>query len=129
MTKDKADLAAWEQLVGKDLRGGSAEDLIWESPEGVRVKPLYTAEDLENLEFTNSLPGVHPFLRGPRASMYAGRPWTLRQYAGYSTAEESNAFYRRNLAAGQAGLSIALALAGLVLSELAARRVRALTGS
>jgi methylmalonyl-CoA mutase len=111
MTKDKADLAAWEELVAKELKGRKAEELVWEAPEGLRVKPLYTAEDLEDLESTNTLPGLHPFLRGPRASMYANRPWTIRQYAGFSTAEESNAFYRRNLAAGQQGLSVAFDLA------------------
>jgi len=110
MTKNKADLEAWEQQVGKDLKGRSPDDLIWEAPEGVQVKPLYTAEDLERIEFTNTLPGLAPFLRGPRATMYANRPWTIRQYAGFSTAEESNAFYRRNLAAGQQGLSVAFDL-------------------
>ena len=79
--------------------------------EGIPVKPLYTAEDLEGLEAADSLPGLFPFLRGPKATMYAGRPWTIRQYAGFSTAEDSNAFYRRNLAAGQMGLSVAFDLA------------------
>jgi len=106
-----ADLAAWRELARKDLRGGDPDDLSWMSPDGLRVKPLYTAADLEDLEFTDSLPGMAPFLRGPRATMYANRPWTIRQYAGYSTAEESNAFYRRNLAAGQKGLSVAFDLA------------------
>jgi len=111
MKDEKADLAGWAKLAAKDLRGGSLDSLVWESPEGLPVKPLYTAEDLEELEFTNTIPGLPPFLRGPRATMYANRPWTIRQYAGFSTAEESNAFYRRNLAAGQQGLSVAFDLA------------------
>ena len=111
MKHDKADLESWRKLAGKDLRGGNPDELVWESPEGLRVKPLYTAEDLEKLESTNTVPGLAPYLRGPRATMYANRPWTIRQYAGFSTAEESNAFYRRNLAAGQQGLSVAFDLA------------------
>ena len=109
--KKRADLERWKQLASQELRGESAQDLTWTTPEGLRVKPLYTAADLEALEWTDSLPGAAPFLRGPRATMYANRPWTIRQYAGYSTAEESNAFYRRNLAAGQKGLSVAFDLA------------------
>ena len=105
------DLAAWAALVEHETRGRTPNGLVWRTPEGIDVKPLYTAADLEGLEHLDSLPGFAPFVRGPRASMYAGRPWTLRQYAGYSTAEESNAFYRRNLEAGQAGLSIAFDLA------------------
>ena len=104
-------LEAWAALVEKETRGHAPRDLAWRTPEGIEVKPLYTAKDLEGLEHLESLPGFAPFVRGPRASMYAGRPWTLRQYAGYSTAEESNAFYRRNLEAGQTGLSIAFDLA------------------
>ena len=112
MTSDlKRDLEAWTALVESETRGRSPADLAWRTPEGIDVKPLYTAADLEGLEHLDSLPGFAPFVRGPRASMYAGRPWTLRQYAGYSTAEESNAFYRRNLEAGQTGLSIAFDLA------------------
>ena len=112
MTNDlKRDLEAWTALVEKETRGRSPADLAWRTPEGIDVKPLYTAEDLEGLGHLDSLPGFAPFVRGPRATMYAGRPWTLRQYAGYSTAEESNAFYRRNLEAGQTGLSIAFDLA------------------
>ena len=112
MTSDlKPDLNAWAALVEKESRGRTPADLAWRTPEGIDVKPLYTAEDLEGLEHLDFLPGFAPFVRGPRASMYAGRPWTLRQYAGYSTAEESNAFYRRNLEAGQTGLSIAFDLA------------------
>ncbi|WP_420346436.1 methylmalonyl-CoA mutase [Pelagibius sp.] len=104
-------LADWQALAAKELKGAEAESLSWETPEGIAVKPLYTAEDLEGLETVGSLPGFAPFTRGPRATMYAGRPWTLRQYAGFSTAEASNAFYRANLAAGQKGLSVAFDLA------------------
>ena len=112
MTSDvEPGLEAWTALVEKETRGRAPRDLAWRTPEGIEVKPLYTAKDLEGLEHLESLPGFAPFVRGPRASMYAGRPWTLRQYAGYSTAEESNAFYRRNLEAGQTGLSIAFDLA------------------
>jgi methylmalonyl-CoA mutase len=102
---------AWRELAEKELRGRAPEDLVVRTPEGIDVGPLYTAEDLEGLEAVGSLPGMAPFLRGVRATMYANRPWTIRQYAGYSTAEESNAFYRRNLAAGQMGLSVAFDLA------------------
>ena len=112
MTADlEPDLQAWSALVEKETRGHAPDALTWRTPEGIDVKPLYTAADLEGLEHLDSMPGFPPFVRGPRASMYAGRPWTLRQYAGYSTAEESNAFYRKNLAAGQTGLSIAFDLA------------------
>ena len=104
-------LEAWEALVEQETRGRPPGDLAWRTPEGIDVKPLYTAKDLEGLSHLDSLPGFAPFVRGPRATMYAGRPWTLRQYAGFSTAEESNAFYRRNLEAGQTGLSIAFDLA------------------
>jgi methylmalonyl-CoA mutase len=109
--KQRADLERWKELASQELRGESVDDLAWTTPEGLPVKPLYTAADLEALEWTDTLPGDAPFLRGPRATMYANRPWTIRQYAGYSTAEESNAFYRRNLAAGQKGLSVAFDLA------------------
>ncbi len=109
--KRAADIEVWRKLAAKDLRGGDPEGLDWETPEGLVIKPLYTAADLESLECTDTLPGVAPFVRGPRATMYANRPWTIRQYAGYSTAEESNAFYRRNLAMGQKGLSVAFDLA------------------
>jgi methylmalonyl-CoA mutase len=104
------DLAAWRKLAEKELKG-DPDRLIWETPEGLPVQPLYTAADLEGLEAVDSLPGFAPFLRGVRATMYANRPWTIRQYAGFSTAEESNAFYRANLAAGQTGLSVAFDLA------------------
>ncbi len=107
----RRDLEAWRERARSELRGGDPDQLVWETPEGLRVKSLYTAADLEDLEFTDTLPGLPPYLRGPNATMYANRPWTIRQYAGYSTAEESNAFYRRNLAAGQKGLSVAFDLA------------------
>jgi methylmalonyl-CoA mutase len=101
----------WRKLASGELRGGDADALTWVTPEGIAVKPLYTAADLEALETVGGLPGFEPFVRGPRATMYANRPWTIRQYAGFSTAEESNAFYRQNLAAGQMGLSVAFDLA------------------
>jgi methylmalonyl-CoA mutase len=97
------DLQKWKDLATKQLRGKALEDLAWDTPEGIRVNPLYTAEDLEGMPHVNTLPGFAPYVRGPMATMYAGRPWTIRQYAGFSTAKESNAFYRRNLAAGQKG--------------------------
>jgi methylmalonyl-CoA mutase len=106
----------WRELARKDLKGADPESLAWPTPEGIDVKPLYTAADLDAASFgdegfADSLPGFAPFVRGVRATMYANRPWTIRQYAGFSTAEESNAFYRRNLAAGQMGLSVAFDLA------------------
>ena len=104
-------LSEWKELASKELRGKSVDELVWTSPEGLPIRALYTARDLEAFEHTDTLPGLFPFLRGPRATMYANRPWTLRQYAGFSTAEESNAFYRANLAAGQQGLSVAFDLA------------------
>lgn len=103
--------ADWEKLAAKELRDRPLSSLDWMTPEGIPVKPLYTAADLENLESVGSIPGFPPFTRGPKATMYAGRPWTVRQYAGFSTAEESNKFYRANLAAGQMGLSVAFDLA------------------
>ncbi len=109
--KAGADLARWRELAAEDLRGGDPESLERTTPDGLRLKPLYTAADLEGLEHVDTLPGAFPFVRGPRATMYANRAWTLRQYAGFSTAEESNAFYRANLAAGQQGLSVAFDLA------------------
>jgi methylmalonyl-CoA mutase len=102
---DEPTFADWEKLAAKEVKG---KDLTWQTPEGIAVKPLYTAADVA---VDPGLPGYAPFTRGVRASMYAGRPWTIRQYAGFSTAEESNAFYRRNLAAGQKGLSVAFDLA------------------
>ena len=107
----KKSLSDWDALASKDLKGASPETLTWETPEGIQVKPLYTAADLEGLEHLDSMPGFPPFTRGPRATMYAAKPWTVRQYAGFSTAEESNAFYRKNLAAGQQGISVAFDLA------------------
>ena len=107
----QSDIKKWKELATKELRGKPPESLGWETPEGIAVKPLYTAEDLAGMEHLNSLPGFGPYVRGPRATMYAGRPWTIRQYAGFSTAKESNAFYRRCLAAGQKGLSVAFDLA------------------
>jgi methylmalonyl-CoA mutase len=101
---------AWRKLAEAELKG-EAEQLLWRTPEGIDVKPLYTAADIKGLEHVDSLPGLEPFVRGVRATMYANRPWTIRQYAGFSTAEESNAFYRKALAQGQAGLSIAFDLA------------------
>jgi methylmalonyl-CoA mutase len=101
----------WEELAAKELRGTDPGSLVWATPEGIPVKPLFTAADLEGLEAADGLPGFEPFLRGPRATMYANRPWTIRQYAGFSTAEETNAFYHQNLAAGQMGLSVAFDLA------------------
>jgi len=100
----------WQELASKELKGDPSS-LTWVTPEGIRVKPLYTADDLEGLEAVGTLPGFEPFARGVRATMYSNRPWTIRQYAGFSTAEESNAFYRANLAAGQMGLSVAFDLA------------------
>jgi len=107
---DDPTLADWEALASKDLKGRSPHDLTRTRPEGIDVKPLYTSADITDLE-TDTLPGFEPFTRGVRATMYANRPWTIRQYAGFSTAEESNAFYRRNLAAGQQGVSVAFDLA------------------
>ncbi|WP_228244057.1 methylmalonyl-CoA mutase [Porphyrobacter sp. GA68] len=103
---EKPTSSDWQSAAAKEVKG---RDLIWHTPEGIAVKPLYTADDTANLD--PGLPGFAPFTRGPYASMYTGRPWTIRQYAGFSTAEESNAFYRRNLAAGQKGLSVAFDLA------------------
>ena len=100
----------WRDLAAKEVKG-DPDSLVRMTPEGIPVKPLYTAADLEGLEAIGTLPGIDPFVRGPRATMYANRPWTIRQYAGFSTAEESNAFYRQNLAAGQTALSVAFDLA------------------
>jgi len=111
MTRGRKSIEDWMELATKDLKGRSPDELRWMTPEGISVKPLYTAEDLEGLEHVNTMPGFEPFVRGPRATMYANRPWTIRQYAGFSTAEESNAFYRANLKAGQKGLSVAFDLA------------------
>ena len=102
---------AWRETAQRELKGRDPDELVVRTPEGIDVKPLYTEADLEGIEHLGSIPGQGSFLRGPRATMYANRPWTIRQYAGFSTAEESNAFYRRNLAAGQKGLSVAFDLA------------------
>jgi len=110
MTK-KADTKKWQDLATKELRGKPLNSLDWNTPEGIFVKPIYTAEDLTGMDHIDTLPGLEPYVRGPRATMYAGRPWTIRQYAGFSTAKESNAFYRRCLAGGQKGLSVAFDLA------------------
>ncbi|MEI4487025.1 methylmalonyl-CoA mutase [Frigidibacter sp. MR17.14] len=101
----------WKALAAKELKGRDPSSLDWETLEGIRVKPLYTEADTADLPHMGSLPGIAPFTRGVRATMYAGRPWTIRQYAGFSTAEESNAFYRKALAAGQQGVSVAFDLA------------------
>ena len=101
----------WNELAEKELRGRSLDELTVSTPEGIDVKPLYTEDDLDGLAHLGGVPGVAPFVRGPRATMYTNRPWTIRQYAGFSTAEESNAFYRANLAGGQMGLSVAFDLA------------------
>ncbi|HAH10714.1 MAG TPA: methylmalonyl-CoA mutase, partial [Alphaproteobacteria bacterium] len=110
MTTQDRTLHQWRALAEKELKA-PADSLIWQTPEGIAVKPLYTAADLEAMGAEETIPGLFPFTRGVRATMYAGRPWTVRQYAGFSTAEESNAFYRKNLAAGQMGLSVAFDLA------------------
>jgi methylmalonyl-CoA mutase len=107
----KTSIDDWRQQADKELKSRSTDDLIVETSEGITVKPLYTAEDLEGIEHLGTMPGAAPYVRGPRATMYTGRPWTVRQYSGFSTAEESNAFYRKNLVAGQMGLSIAFDLA------------------
>jgi len=103
-------IADWEQLAEKELKA-SPKTLVWRTSEGIDIKPLYTAEDTWNIDHLDALPGMKPFVRGPRATMYSGRPWTIRQYAGFSTAEASNAFYRKALAAGQQGVSVAFDLA------------------
>ena len=108
MDKSKID---WQRLAEKELRGKSVEELDWTTLEGIKVKPVYSEEDLKEIEHLGNLPGFEPYVRGVKATMYAGRPWTIRQYAGYSTAEESNAFYKRGLAAGQQGVSVAFDLA------------------
>ena len=108
---EKKTLEDWARLATQDLKGADPDTLLWQTPEGIAVKPLYTAADLEAIEGLDSLPGFAPYLRGPRATMYTNRPWTIRQYAGFSTAEESNAFYKAGLKNGQRGLSVAFDLA------------------
>ena len=106
-----ASLEAWNKAAAKSAPGGKVEALNWQTPDGITVKPLYTAADTQDLPYANTLPGFEPYLRGPQATMFAVRPWTIRQYAGFSTAEESNAFYRKALAAGGQGVSVAFDLA------------------
>lgn len=109
----KKNVQDWREQADKQLNraGKTVDDLITQTPEGIDLNPLYTADDLAGLDFANTMPGFDPFIRGPQATMYAGRPWTIRQYAGFSTAEESNAFYRSALAAGGQGVSVAFDLA------------------
>ena len=108
MNKDQIN--RWKTLANKELKDKTIDSLYWLTPEEITIKPLYTENDLENINHLNELPGLDSYSRGPRATMYAGRPWTVRQYAGFSTAEESNAFYRKNLEAGQKGISVAFDL-------------------
>jgi len=112
---DKKNIDDWRDLAGRELKDRDADDLVWQTPEGIAIKPLYTAADVEGIQAagydTETLPGFAPYMRGPRATMYAGRPWTVRQYGGFSTAEETNAFFHRNLKGGQTGLSVAFDLA------------------
>lgn len=107
-----ANVQDWQTLANKELsrREKTVESLERQTAEGITIKPLYTEADLDNLEVTGTLPGLPPYVRGPRATMYTAQPWTIRQYAGFSTAKESNAFYRRNLAAGQKGFPSPLTL-------------------
>ena len=109
--KKAATPKAWRETATTQMKGKSPDDLVWDSPEGIAVKPLYTAADIKGLDYADTMPGISPYIRGPQATMYAGRPWTIRQYAGFSTAEESNAFYRKSLAGGGQGVSVAFDLA------------------
>ena len=108
--KSKPSVSDWINLAKKETKSQNLDHLIWKTAEGIDIKPLYTAEDIDQLGDQESLPGYMPYKRGPKATMYAGRPWTIRQYAGFSTAEESNSFYKKNLKAGQQGLSVAFDL-------------------
>ena len=108
---NKKEYLDWLNLAKKELKNKDIQDLNWDTPEGIRLKPLYTSEDLKDIEHEIGYPGLPPFTRGPRATMYANRPWTIRQYAGFSTAEESNAFYKEGLKNGVMGLSVAFDLA------------------
>ena len=108
---DSNHLDAWEKLASRQAPGGDIANLVWNTPEGLAVKALYTRQDIDDLAYVDTLPGLDPFLRGPQPTMYAVKPWTIRQYAGFSTAEESNAFYRKALAAGGQGVSVAFDLA------------------
>ncbi|MBT3811001.1 MAG: methylmalonyl-CoA mutase, partial [Rhodospirillaceae bacterium] len=107
----KHTLDDWTARAAEELRGRDPGELVGETPEGIAIKPIYSAADLEDIAWLDSVPGFAPFVGGPKATMYAGRPWTVRQYAGFSTAEESNAFYRKALEGGQRGLSVAFDLA------------------
>ena len=108
----KKPFEQWADLAQKELKNKRLDDHFWNTPEGIRVNPLYTKKDIEGLdEQLKNMPGIEPFLRGPRATMYTNKPWTIRQYAGFSTAEESNAFYKKCLQNGQTGLSVAFDLA------------------
>jgi methylmalonyl-CoA mutase len=104
-------LETWAKSAAKSAPNGDVNNLNWVTPEGLTVKPLYTAEDIKDLPYADTLPGFAPYQRGPQATMYAVKPWTIRQYAGFSTAEASNAFYRKALAAGGQGVSVAFDLA------------------
>ncbi len=109
--KAAATTEAWRDIATKQMKGKNPDELIRDTAEGIPIRPLYTAADIDELEYTDTMPGISPYIRGPQATMYAGRPWTIRQYAGFSTAEESNAFYRKALAAGGQGVSVAFDLA------------------
>jgi methylmalonyl-CoA mutase len=109
--KKQPGVQDWEALATKQMKGLTPEEMEWHTPEGIPIKILYTQDDVKDLEYANTMPGMAPYVRGPQATMYAGRPWTIRQYAGFSTAEESNAFYRKNLKAGAQGVSVAFDLA------------------
>ena len=112
--KDKSkppSLDDWKELAKVQMKGRSVDELVTESGEGILVKPLYTQSDVEDLSFRDSMPGLPPYIRGTQATMYAGRPWTIRQYAGFSTAEASNAFYKKTLSGGGQGVSVAFDLA------------------
>ena len=107
----KINIKDWINSAEKELKEKKLEELFWETPEGIKVKPLYTEDDIKQLNHEIGLPGLPPYTRGPRATMYANRPWTIRQYAGFSTAEESNKFYKEGLKNGVMGLSVAFDLA------------------
>mgnify|MGYP006073662261 FL=1 len=111
MIEKKINLENWKKNALKELKQNNFDGNVIETPDGISIKPLYTSSDIENINHLNTLPGEEPFLRGPKATMYTGRPWTIRQYAGFSTASESNEFYKKNLASGQKGLSVAFDLA------------------
>ncbi|MDR2787311.1 MAG: methylmalonyl-CoA mutase family protein, partial [Candidatus Accumulibacter sp.] len=108
---DSSNLDVWKKSASKNAPGGDVANIKWVTPEGIVVKPLYTKADVADLSYVDTLPGLPPYIRGPQSTMYAGRPWTIRQYAGFSTAEESNAFYRKVLASGGQGVSVAFDLA------------------